>query len=331
MRKTFTYLIEKQLLRHKLFYIIILAFACFLILVFQNTWFIRGWINYCNTAEISLADFNSIFELSAAFNLAYTVIKFKGDVSNRLYNWVDTSLKNAKIQVTNVILTVDKANRRNDELAEYIEDIGIRQDREKNNSHSNSENHSVDPFLYFGFYSIVCLIVGGLVEGINGSTPFKMEAYGFLLLFSIASVIYVELAFFLSKKSHFELTIMVFFIIIVLCFTCARNAEYLSLKEKIDSLYWKSELFYGKSNFKTAVNYCVLLCIFINLYPYFLIFRSLYFVCLQYTCTSYQIIFVVIAKMRVENSVDSVGVFLESAGDKIKGVGRTIRRNNGKG
>lgn len=293
-------------IRHKLFYTLLaLSLICGVIFL-RQAWFLSGWIKYCESAQLKLSNFNSIFELCATFSLAYTVIiKFRHGVKNRLYSSVQKRLEDAKTKAQLILITSPNA-RHDKDLAEYISDIVNDRDADGTDVENPVHPQGEGSFLYFGFYSLVCLVISGLIDSMQ-NPKFWLEAHTFLFLFTFSSFLVVEINYFLLRTRHFEVTALIFLINLMLCFSFARHADKDLLLSVFSNMGFPTQGISAEIAVKVAVNYCVLLCIFINAYPYFQIFRALYFVSLQYSCTSFQISMVVETKIRVKKVMVKTG------------------------
>jgi hypothetical protein len=322
--------VNRHILRHKLFYIIICVVVFGAIYLFKTTWMINGWIKYCNSVQLKLSNFNSVFELSATFSLAYTVIlRFRDSVKTRVYGSVQRRLLVAQSKAEAILIRVPRYNKHILNLTEYINDIVLRQKREDDYLENNLEHRGEGSFLYFGFYSLMCLLISGLIDGDVGYNS-NVIAFVFLTLFSFASIVFVEFKYSLASKSHFEFTIVSYIVIVTVCFALARLiSSYVITGYSLDFSFLEF-LFTSKDKFHASINYCIIFLLAMNLYPYFQIFRSLYFVSMQYSCTSYQINLVVESKMQSKRLANGFWKSLRDFGKVIVDVsdGQIEKDNN---
>lgn len=318
-------IISKQY-RHKLFYILAFVIILVIYLLFFSSSFVFGWIKYCNSATLKLSYFNSIFELCVTFSLAYSVIaKFRNEIKLRVFNSVQRQLEKAKTSAQIILLSTPANNVHLSQLTEYIVDIQDRIILEKDRKEKN--HRSEGPFLYFSFYSLICLITGGLIDGYSQSDDFVFEGFSFIFLFGILSAIFLDIRYIFSVSSQFEGTLLIFLIITLVCFYLAHLATPSLVFNAINSYPSLSSKYFLTTPIKVQAvyNYCILIALGINIYPYFMFFRKIYFISSQYSCTSWQITLAVRLKFAVTRIFHFIGTLFESAGEQIAKFGRKVK------
>lgn len=288
--KLWKYLLFEQLFKHKLFYIIAIdaVFVIYCISSISQISIVKSFISITNDIGIlKLSYFNSIFELCVTFCLGYSVIvKFRRAIKSRAYG-ATISLLNSVKKDTNVIFLVGNQTS-TDLLTNCIIDLEERLAREKTPSKDKNGHRGEDAFMYFGYYSVICIICSGFLEGF--ANP-HYEVYLFLLVFTIASIIVVETNYWLSSRSGFTLNLFLFLITLIGCFIISRLIPIDHVRPYFHAFFNNSALFKDDNDqYRVAVNYVTLFIVLINTYPYFIFFRKLYAVSAQYACTSYEII-----------------------------------------
>lgn len=293
--------LKEKFQKHKLFYILLITLVLLGGYLLTTTWLGKGWIKYCHNAHLELTNFNSLFELCVTFNLAYSVaLNFRREVKNRFYDTVHKLLERHKDRTLQLLLIIPRIqNEKNvQNLSSYIKDIIDRKNIEKQYSEGVSKHRSEDIFLYFAFYSLMCLIIGPIIDGYELST-FQGRAFSFLLLFTIITVFLVELRYvFLRKnKPQFENVVIVFSSNLVVCYSLIKWIDISWIKsipkpfELINQvILFIIALFSNQSSSSSfEKNIIILFCVLLNIYPFFQIFRGFFYLSFKYTCTSYYV------------------------------------------
>lgn len=180
------------------------------------------------------------------------------------------------------------------DLDSYQNDVFFRISQEIKTSNDNFKHRSQGPFIFYGLYSLICLIVAGLLDGIpeqqshTSYSTFQQEAYVFLLFFTITTFIYNQRIYNNKKREiHFEWVIFYFVLLLTVCFALAKYVSGHNLFLKSIQSDWLDVFFVNGDRSQVTFNYIILLLLIINLHPYILIFKTVYIVSARYGCTSF--------------------------------------------
>jgi hypothetical protein len=239
-------------------------------------------------SEMSLSNFNSVFEISVGFGFAYgAIIKFRIDTKKRVFhNLIENVVDSYNKRFNDIILSENTTVPIQVIVSLLTSDITKRMKAEVANNQSDKEHRIRDCLIYFAFFSLVCIVNAGLIDSIEASESpvflLKLRIMVFTLIFSVLSYLAVEVKYEYYKNPNFEGTLLIFagFLLISYAITIYSNpARFI---EFFDKGYFRDISEPDDLNSRKSFNYIILIVIALQAFPYFLYFRKLYILSFLY-------------------------------------------------
>lgn len=253
---------------------------------------IEHLIKFLIVSNLEFSDFNSIFELMAAFNLAiYSLEKYQSNSTGEVIDNQSRKLRLEKMKVFKAALSSTSIlfqNRRKVRNVLARENIVANRIMERfiwtNNKRFILRNGTYSIFVFLGLYCIIILFISGLMTQETSAVYIKEIIVEFVVFFLVI-LFAIEGLFFLLGGSYFKFTrTFTFFVLMIfVCFYFAMHANININNNSLNTIKMYLSKFSGVPSINIDLqqfvfNSIIILSIFVNVIPYLQIFK--YFITL---------------------------------------------------